>query len=284
MAAPLLPPPAAEIAADVARALAEDLGPGDATASLLPDTAEQAYVIAKEPGVIAGRPWFDACFRTLDPDVDIRWRVAEGEQVAAGTVLATLAGRARALVSAERPALNFLQTLSATATATARHVAAVAGTGTRILDTRKTLPGLRLAQKYAVRAGGGDNHRMGLYDAVMLKENHIHAAGSIAAAAASARAMHPSLPLIIEVEDLAELDQALQAGCDRILVDDFSEPDLREAVRRAAGRTPLEVSGGVTLERLPGIAATGVDYVSVGALTKHVRALDLSLRLGPPPG
>jgi len=284
MAPPLLPPPAADIADDVARALAEDLGPGDATALLLPDTQEQAYVLARDAGVIAGRPWFDACFHALDPAMDIHWRVAEGEQVAAGTVLVTLAGRARALVSAERPALNFLQTLSATATATASHVAAVAGTGTRILDTRKTLPGLRLAQKYAVRAGGGANHRMGLHDAVMLKENHIHAAGSIAAAAASARALHPSLPLIIEVEDLAELDQALQTGCDRILVDDFSDPDLREAVRRADGRIPLEVSGGVTLERLPGIAATGVDYVSVGALTKHVRALDLSLRLGAPPG
>jgi nicotinate-nucleotide pyrophosphorylase (carboxylating) len=283
MPAELLPPPAADIAADVARALAEDIGPGDATADLLPDTPAQAYVVAKAPGVIAGGPWFDACFRSLDADVDIRWRVAEGDPVATGTVLVTLAGRARALVSAERPALNFLQTLSATATETARHVAAVAGTRTRILDTRKTLPGLRQAQKYAVRAGGGQNHRMGLYDAVMLKENHIHAAGSIAAAAGAARAMHPSLPLIIEVEDLAELDQALQAGCDRILVDEFSEPDLREAVRRAAGRIPLEVSGGVSLERLPAIAATGVDYVSIGALTKHVQALDLSLRLGAPP-
>jgi len=282
---PALQPPSAEVvAADVARALAEDIGPGDATAALLPDTGMQAFVIAKDSGVIAGGPWFDACFRALDADVRIQWRVGEGEHVAAGTVLVTLAGRARALVSAERPALNFLQTLSATATATARHVAAVAGTRTRILDTRKTLPGLRAAQKYAVRAGGGDNHRMGLYDAVMLKENHIHAAGSIAAAAAAARALHPALPLIIEVEDLAELDQALQTGCDRILVDDFSETDLREAVRRADGRIPLEVSGGVTLERLPGIAATGVDYVSVGALTKHVQALDLSLRPGAPPG
>jgi nicotinate-nucleotide pyrophosphorylase (carboxylating) len=283
MPATVQPPPAELIAADVARALAEDIGPGDATAALLPDTGMQAYVIAKESGVIAGGPWFDACFRALDEDVLIQWRVGEGGHVAAGTVLVTLAGKARALVSAERPALNFLQTLSATATATARHVAAVAGTRTRILDTRKTLPGLRAAQKYAVRAGGGDNHRMGLYDAVMLKENHIHAAGSIAAAAAAARALHPALPLIIEVEDLAELDQALQAGCDRILVDDFSEADLREAVRRADGRIPLEVSGGVTLARLPGIAATGVDYVSVGALTKHVQALDLSLRLGAPP-
>jgi nicotinate-nucleotide pyrophosphorylase (carboxylating) len=280
----LLPPPADAVADDVARALAEDLGPGDATAELLPDGPQSAYVVAKEAGVIAGRPWFDACFRALDPGVLIQWRVREGQPVAAGTVLVTLQGRARALVSAERPALNFLQTLSATASRTAEHVAAVAGTRTRILDTRKTLPGLRQAQKYAVRAGGGDNHRMGLYDAVMLKENHIHAAGSIAAAAAAARAKHPRLPLIIEVEDLDELEQALATGCDRILVDDFSADDLREAVRRAAGRIPLEVSGGVSLDRLPAIAATGVDCVSIGALTKHVQALDLSLRLGDPPG
>ncbi|HQZ30580.1 MAG TPA: carboxylating nicotinate-nucleotide diphosphorylase [Arenimonas sp.] len=275
--------PPEQVQADVARALAEDLGPGDATAQLLPDVPAEAWVVAKEAGTIAGRPWFDACFRALDPDVEIHWRVAEGQAVAAGTVLVTLAGRTRALVSAERPALNFLQTLSATATCTARYVAAVAGTRTRILDTRKTLPGLRVAQKYAVRAGGGVNHRMGLYDAVMLKENHIHAAGSIAAAAAAARALHPDLPLIIEVEDLHELDQALATDCDRILVDDFSPEALREAVRRAAGRTPLEVSGGITLDRLADIAACGVDYVSVGALTKHVQALDLSLRLGPPP-
>ncbi len=279
----LAPPPAAVVAADVARALAEDLGPGDATAALLPDTDARAYVLAKEAGVVAGRPWFDACFLALDPAARLHWQVAEGQAVPAGTVLVRIEGRARALVSAERPALNFLQTLSATASRTAECVAVLAGSGTRVLDTRKTLPGLRQAQKYAVRAGGGDNHRMGLYDAVMLKENHIHAAGSIAAAAAAARAMHPSLPLIIEVETLDELDQALATGCDRILVDDFSEPDLHEAVRRARGRTPLEVSGGVTLERLAALARIGVDFVSIGALTKHVRALDLSMRLGDPP-
>ncbi len=278
-----VPPPADQVAADVARALAEDIGPGDATAALLPDVPAQAWVVAREAGTVAGRPWFDGCFQALDPSMDIRWRVSEGEAVAAGTVLVTLAGRTRALVSGERAALNFLQTLSATATQTARFVAAVAGSHTRILDTRKTLPGLRQAQKYAVRAGGGLNHRLGLYDAVMLKENHIHAAGSIAAAAAAARALHPDLPLIIEVEDLHELDQALATRCDRILVDDFSLADLREAVRRAAGRTPLEVSGGVTLDRLADIAACGVDYISVGALTKHVQALDLSLRLGAAP-
>ncbi|GAB2660871.1 carboxylating nicotinate-nucleotide diphosphorylase [Arenimonas aestuarii] len=283
MAMPVAAPPAELVAGDVARALAEDLGSGDATAQLLPDEDNQAYVIAKEAGVIAGRPWFDACFLALDPAMQIDWRVDEGQGVEAGTVLVTLRGRSRALVSAERPALNFLQTLSSTATRTAAYVAALAGSKTRVLDTRKTLPGLRQAQKYAVRAGGGLNHRMGLYDAVMLKENHIHAAGSIAAAVAAARSLHPTLPLIVEVETLDELDQALAAGCDRILVDEFGDADLREAVRRAAGRIPLEVSGGVTLEGLPAIAATGVDYVSVGALTKHVHALDLSLRLGPPP-
>ena len=284
MATPVAAPPADVVAGDVARALAEDLGSGDATAQLLPDDQDQAYVIAREAGVIAGRPWFDACFLALDPAMQIDWRVTEGQAVAAGTVLVVLRGRSRALVSAERPALNFLQTLSATASRTAEYVAALAGSRTRVLDTRKTLPGLRQAQKYAVRAGGGLNHRMGLYDAVMLKENHIHAAGSIAAAVAAARSLHPALPLIVEVETLDELDQALAAGCDRILVDEFSEDDLREAVRRAAGRIPLEVSGSVTLECLPAIAATGVDYVSVGALTKHVQALDLSLRLGPAPG
>jgi nicotinate-nucleotide pyrophosphorylase (carboxylating) len=279
----LVAPPADQVAADVARALAEDIGPGDATAQLLEDGPARAYVVAKEAAVIAGRPWFDACFHALDPAAQIAWRIAEGDRVAAGTVVCTIAGRARALVSAERCALNFLQTLSGTATRTAEYVAALAGTRTRVLDTRKTLPGLRLAQKYAVRAGGGCNHRVGLYDAVMLKENHIHAAGSIAAAAARARALHPALPLIIEVESLDELEQALATGCTRILVDDFSEADLREAVRRAAGRIPLEVSGSVELGRLQAIGATGVDYVSVGALTKHVHAVDLSMRLGPVP-
>jgi nicotinate-nucleotide pyrophosphorylase (carboxylating) len=283
MAPALAPPPAAAIALDVRRALDEDLGPGDATALLLPDVPASAYVLAKEPGVIAGRPWFDACFQSLDPAMAIHWRVAEGEAVPTGTVLVTLSGRTRALVSAERAALNFLQTLSATATRTAAYVAEVSGTRTRILDTRKTLPGLRLAQKYAVRAGGGSNHRLGLHDAVMLKENHIHAAGSIAAAAAAARALHPALPLIIEVESLEELDQALATDCQRILVDDFTPADLHEAVRRAAGRKPLEVSGGVTQARLREIAATGVDFISVGALTKHIQALDLSMRLGEPP-
>jgi nicotinate-nucleotide pyrophosphorylase (carboxylating) len=276
-------PAQAQINADVARALAEDIGSGDVTASLLPDQAQQGYVIAKQAAIIAGRPWFDTCFHALDPTVRMHWRVDEGASVAAQTVICSFEGRSRALVSAERCALNFLQTLSATATRTAEFVAAVAGTGARILDTRKTLPGLRLAQKYAVRAGGGNNHRIGLFDAVMLKENHILAAGSIAAAAAQARTRYPQLPLIIEVENLEELAQALDTDCTRILIDDFSLADMREAVRRAAGKIPLEVSGGVELGRVREIAETGVDFISIGALTKHIHAVDLSMRLGPPP-
>ena len=281
--------PHAAVAADVAAALAEDIGGGDVTAALLPDAADIAYLLCKQDAVVCGRPWFDACHRALDPDVRIDWRVAEGDRVPAGTVLATLQGRSRALVSAERASLNFMQTLSATATTTARHVAAVAGTGTRILDTRKTLPGLRQAQKYAVRVGGGHNHRIGLFDAVMLKENHVRAAGGIAAAIAQARARSPTLPLIVEVETLDELREALTAGCTRVLIDDFDGETRREAVRiaRAApfdGRIPLEVSGGVDLAGLRAIADDGVDCISIGGLTKHVQAIDLSLKLGPPPG
>ena len=271
------------VAADVARALAEDLGDGDVTAALLPDVPDTAYLLCKEVAVVSGRPWFDACHRALDPNVVIAWHVAEGDRVRAGTVLATLEGRARALVSAERASLNFLQTLSGTATITRDYVDAVRGTGATILDTRKTIPGLRQAQKYAVRCGGGANHRMGLYDAVMLKENHVRAAGSIAAAIANARRLHPSLPLIVEVESLEQLDETLAAGCERILIDEFGVDQRREAVRRAAGRIPLEVSGGVDLAGLRAIADDGVDCISIGALTKHVRAIDLSMKLGEPP-
>ncbi len=285
----LAPPPPADIADDVARALLEDLGQGDVTAALLPDGDDVAYLLCKEDAVVCGRPWFDACHRTLDPDVRIDWRIAEGDRVVAGTVLATLAGRSRALVSAERTALNFMQTLSGTATTTAAYVDAVRGTATRILDTRKTLPGLRLAQKYAVRAGGGDNHRMGLYDAVMLKENHVRACGSITAAILAARNAQPALPLIVEVETLDQLREALVAGCTRILIDDFDPDTRREAVRIAGGEPfnhtiPLEVSGGVDLAGLRTIALDGVDCISIGALTKHVHAIDLSMKLGPPPG
>ena len=282
------PPPADLVASDAARALAEDVGSGDVTAALLPDTPDIAYLLCKEDAVVAGRPWFDACHRALDPEVRIDWRVQDGDRVPDGTVLATLSGRARALVTAERSALNFLQTLSGTATTTAAYVEAVRGTGCTILDTRKTLPGLRLAQKYAVRCGGGQNHRIGLYDAVMLKENHVRAAGSLTAAIRAARVAQPALPLIVEVETLAQLDEALAEGCERILIDDFDAASRREAVRRAKaspfdGRIPLEVSGGVDMTTLRGIAADGVDFVSIGGLTKHVRAIDLSMKLGPAP-
>ena len=282
------PPPADLVASDAARALAEDVGSGDVTAALLPDAADIAYLLCKEEAVVAGRPWFDACHRALDPEVRIDWRVQDGDRVPAGTVLATLSGRTRALVTAERTALNFLQTLSGTATTTAAYVDAVRGTGCTILDTRKTLPGLRLAQKYAVRCGGGQNHRIGLYDAVMLKENHVRAAGSLTAAIHAARAAQPALPLIVEVETLAQLEEALAEGCERILIDDFDAASRREAVRRAKcppfdGRIPLEVSGGVDMTTLRDIAADGVDFVSIGGLTKHVRAIDLSMKLGPAP-
>lgn len=279
----LTPPDAAVVAADVQRALAEDLGSGDVTASLLSDELTHGYILAKEAATLAGQAWAAACFQVLDPEAHLVWHVQDGQYMPAGTIVCEIRGRTRALVSAERPALNFLQTLSATATQTAAFVAAVAGTRTRILDTRKTLPGLRYAQKYAVRAGGGCNHRMGLFDTVMLKENHIHAAGSIALAVANARSRYPQLPLIVEVETLDELTQALAAGCDRILIDDFSLEDMRTAVQLANGRIPLEVSGGVSLDRAAAIAATGVDVISVGALTKHIRAIDLSMRLGTPP-
>ena len=277
------PPSAEAVAEDVTRALAEDLGSGDVTAALLPDVADIAYLLCKEEAVVSGRPWFDACHRALDPQVAIDWRVHEGDRVQAGTVLATLSGRARALVSGERASLNFMQTLSGTATTTAAYVEAVRGTRAKILDTRKTLPGLRLTQKYAVRCGGGSNHRIGLFDTVMLKENHIRAAGSLTAAVLAARAAQPALPLVVEVETLAQLQEALEVGCSRILIDDFDAAMRREAVRIADGRIPLEVSGGVSLETVRSIAEDGVDCISVGGLTKHVHAIDLSLKLGPAP-
>ena len=274
------PPGEDVVLADVRRALAEDLGPGDATADLLPATAvAEAFVITREAATLCGQAWFDACFRELDRNVEIEWHAHDGDALLPDQRLVTLRGNARALVSAERCALNFVQTLSGTATVTARHAEAVAGTRTRILDTRKTLPGLRLAQKYAVRCGGGTNHRIGLYDAILIKENHIAAAGSLAGAVAAARAQHPQLLLEVEVENFTELHLAMAAKVDRIMLDEFSDADLARAVADVAGRVELEVSGSVTLERLRAIAQTGVDYVSIGALTKHVRAVDLSMRV-----
>ncbi|OOG42665.1 carboxylating nicotinate-nucleotide diphosphorylase [Rhodanobacter sp. C05] len=282
MSQPFVPvaPDAAHVAIDIERALAEDLGQGDATAELLPiDAHAHATLTCRDSAVIAGTAWFDACFRRLDPAVQIDWQTRDGQRVDAGTVICRLSGHARSLVSAERSALNFLQLLSATATVTADYVAAVAGTGVRILDTRKTVPGLRLAQKYAVRCGGGHNHRIGLYDAILVKENHIIAAGSIAAAVQSARQLHPNLLLEVEVENLDELAQAIDAGVDRVMLDNFSLLQMTEAVQFTGGRVPLEGSGNVDLHTIGEFARTGVDFISVGALTKHVRAIDLSLRL-----
>lgn len=274
------PPDERLIDADIERAFAEDLGPGDATAELLPAHARaEAALTCRENAVIAGIPWFDACFRKLDPDVAIDWQTRDGARVAAGSVICRLRGSARALVSAERSALNFLQLLSGTATITAAYVAAVAGTKVRVLDTRKTVPGLRLAQKYAVRCGGGHNHRIGLYDAILVKENHIAAAGGIEPAVAAARRLHPALLLEVEVESLEELQRAIDAGVDRVMLDNFTLAMMREAVAIAAGRVPLEISGNVDLTTIGEYARTGVDFISVGALTKHVRAVDLSLRL-----
>jgi nicotinate-nucleotide pyrophosphorylase (carboxylating) len=280
MSPPFTAPDTTLVAADIERALAEDLGQGDATAELLrADAHAQAELTCRDSAVIAGTAWFDACFRQLDPAVHIDWQTHDGQRVDAGTIICRLSGHARSLVSAERSALNFLQLLSGTATVTADYVTAVAGTGVRILDTRKTVPGLRLAQKYAVRCGGGYNHRIGLYDAILIKENHIIAAGSITAAVQAARRLHPNLLLEVEVENLDELAQALDAGVDRIMLDNFNLPQMSAAVQYAAGRVPLEVSGNVTLQTIGEFARTGVDFISVGALTKHVRAVDLSLRL-----
>lgn len=277
---PIAPPDPAVISADVRRALAEDFGGGDVTADLLPLQAQaRARVIAREAAVICGRPWFDACFRELDPQAAVDWRVAEGARIEADGIVCELHGLARALVGAERSALNFLQMLSGTATIAAQYADAVLGTRATILDTRKTVPGLRVAQKYAVRCGGAANHRIGLFDAILIKENHIAAAGSLVAAVSAASARHPHLLLEVEVENFDELDAALAAGADRIMLDEFSLDDIRRAVERVAGRVPLEVSGSVTLDRVRALAETGVDYISVGALTKHVRAIDFSMRV-----
>jgi len=270
----------AAIESDVRRALAEDIGDGDVTAELLP-TAQRAFarVITREQAVLCGIPWFEACFHQLDPLVNIHWHAQEGSRIAADSLLCTIQGSARTLVTAERSALNFLQTLSATATVTATYVEAVQGTGVAILDTRKTLPGLRTAQKYAVCIGGGSNHRMGLYDAVLIKENHIIACGSLTAAVIRARTLHPNIMVEAEVETFTELREALAAKVDRIMLDEFKLDDIRLAVAEVNGRIPLEVSGGVTQENLRTIAETGIDYISIGALTKHVHALDLSMRI-----
>lgn len=271
-------PSSEQIRAQVQASLDEDLGAGDLTAALVPREARaEAVIVARESGVLCGVDWATAAFVQVDPAIELDWPCGDGDRLEAGQTLCRLAGPARGLLSAERTALNFLQTLSATASLAARYVAAVAGTGARILDTRKTLPGLRLAQKYAVRCGGASNHRIGLFDAILIKENHIAAAGSVAAALTAARRI-AEVEIEIEVETLAQLEEALAAGARRVLLDNFDLSQLREAVRLNQGRARLEASGGVNLERVRDIAETGVDDISVGGLTKDVRALDLSMR------
>ncbi len=265
------------VAYDVARALAEDLGDGDVSAALVPaDQRLQAIIIAREDCILCGTAWANACFRALDAEIELDWQLKDGDRAKAEQTLLRLQGSARAILSAERCALNFLQTLSGTATVSASYAKLAEGSRTRILDTRKTLPGLRQAQKYAVRVGGCHNHRMGLYDAVLIKENHIAAAGSIAAAVTAARKSGDYL-IEVEVESLEEFGQACDAGADRVMLDEFSEADLRTAVSLRR-EVELEISGSVDEQRLGALLEYGVDYISIGALTKHLRAVDLSLR------
>lgn len=265
---------------EIDRFLEEDVGSGDLTASIVPKHATaRARVITRESVVLCGQAWFAAVFARLGGSVQIDWQVTEGEQVEAGAELCAMQGPARALLTGERSALNLLQTLSGTATLARAYAKAVDGTKAKVLDTRKTIPGLRKAQKYAVRCGGCDNHRMGLYDGILIKENHILACGSIEKAVHAAKALGANVPIEVEVENLDELQQALAAGAERILLDNFTIAMMREAVTETASRAKLEVSGNVTLDTIRQIAETGVDYISVGALTKNVRATDLSMRI-----
>jgi nicotinate-nucleotide pyrophosphorylase (carboxylating) len=280
-----MPPPAlpTDIATVVSRAIAEDLHDGDLTAELIARTTQAvARVVAREPATLCGCAWFDETFRQLDPRVSVVWQAADGSPIAADSIVCELTGPARSIVTGERTALNFLQTLSGTATVTRTYADLVAGTRARILDTRKTLPGLRLAQKYAVRCGGGENHRIGLFDAVLIKENHVAAVGSVTAAVAAARRQSPHVMIEVEVETLAQLREALATDADRIMLDDFSLDDMRAAVAlrdaHAGKRQELEASGNVDAAKLKAVAATGVDVISIGAITKHVRAIDFSMR------
>jgi nicotinate-nucleotide pyrophosphorylase (carboxylating) len=272
-----------DLARQVAAALSEDVGSGDVTALLVPATQRvHGRVITREDAVLCGRPWVEETFRQLDPDIRLTWHAVDGERIAANSVIFEIAGPARAVLTGERTALNFLQLLSATASATRLFADAVAGTGCQILDTRKTLPGLRTAQKYAVLCGGARNHRIGLYDMVLIKENHIAAAGSLPGAIVAARGVAPQVPVEVEVESLAEFQEALAARPDIILLDEFNEPDMRAAVeinRASAHPVKIEASGSVSLATVRAVAATGVDFISVGGITKHVRAVDLSMRL-----
>ncbi len=272
-----LPP---DLVESVNRAIAEDVGSGDITAQLIPaDAEENAQVICRESAVLCGTAWFDEVFKQLDSQIQINWQVQDGETISPNQVLCQLKGSTRALLTGERTALNFLQLLSGTATKTQTYVKIIAGTNARLLDTRKTLPGLRNAQKYAVCCGGGTNHRIGLYDAFLIKENHIVGAGSISNAIQTAKSQFPNFPVEVEVENLEEVKEALAAGADSLLLDNFTLSQLREAVTFINGQIKLEASGNVTLESIRAIAETGVDFISVGAITKDVRAIDLSMLL-----
>ncbi len=276
----IIAPDPAAVQRNARAALAEDVGGGDITAALIaPDAHATGRVITREDGVLCGQAWVDAVFAELDAGVHVEWHSQDGQAIKAGDVLFTVDGPARSLLTGERSALNFLQLLSGTATRCRRYADRVAGTAVRLLDTRKTIPGLRDAQKYAVRCGGCHNHRIGLYDAFLIKENHIAACGGIAAAVAAAKKYAPGKPVEVEVENLAELEQALAAACDRVMLDNFSLEQIAAAVTLAGGRVELEVSGNVTEDTLLTIAQTGVDFISIGALTKDCKALDLSMRL-----
>lgn len=270
---------AASVAANVQRALSEDLGTGDISAELI-DSSEQATarVITRQPGVFCGKPWVEEICRQLDSNIEVRWSVNDGDAVEPDQELFLLNGSARSLLTLERTILNFVQLLSGTATLTRRYVELMGNTDSKLLDTRKTIPGLRLAQKYAVRCGGGHNHRLGLFDAFLIKENHIAAAGGISQAVLRARSQHPEIPVEVEVESLLELNEAMDAGADTALIDNFSLADIRTAVRVSRGTLKLEASGGIDEKTIGDIAATGVDYISIGNLTKQVLPLDLSMR------
>ena len=264
---------------DVSRALAEDIGSGDCTAELIAEeTQMRTQVIAREKAILAGTEWFNQAFFQIDPNIEIHWLAADGESVQAGQTLCYLKGSARTILSAERTGLNFLQTLSATASLANAYVLAVAGTKARILDTRKTIPGLRMAQKYAARCGGANNHRIGLFDAILIKENHISAASSISKAVATATSLYPDLLLEVEVETLDQLAETVAAGAQRALLDNFNLELLRQAVQQFSGQIELEASGGVSLKTVRAIAETGVDFISVGEITKNIKAVDLSMR------
>jgi nicotinate-nucleotide pyrophosphorylase (carboxylating) len=267
------------IASSVSLALQEDVGDGDRTSALLEPTDVNARVVCREDAILCGTAWFNETFHQLDDEIRIQWHFKDGDSIQPDTVLCELNGKVSSLLTGERTALNFLQTLSATATSTARYVNAVAHTNCKILDTRKTIPGLRLAQKYAVRCGGGMNHRIGLYDAILLKENHIAAAGSIRRAIGNAREQYPGLFVEVEVENMEEFEQAIDAGPDRVLLDNFSLDQLQAACAFNCGCNQLEASGNITLKNIAEVAETGVDYISIGSITKHIAAIDLSMRL-----